>query len=223
MKLRFTPPIKTLLVSLFVFKIVLTLVFLLGPMLSPGVSLLADNAIAQETETAPAAADLGDDPAAAAAPAADAAVAPATEEIKLTLASLEEKRLEIEKEKERLAEEKAHLESLKEELALKIDELSKIRQEVEAELAVKEKQEDEKARLAQEREEAKLKHLVKVYTSMKPRNAAALIDKLDMAVVLKLFSRMKGEQIGKILTYVNVDRAALVSEQLARKAAARSK
>jgi flagellar motility protein MotE (MotC chaperone) len=135
------------------------------------------------------------------------------------LASLEEKRLEIEKEKERLAEQQARLESLKDELTLKIDELARIRQEVEASLAVKEKQEEEKGRLAREREEAKLKHLVKVYSSMKPKNAAALIDKLDMEVVLQLFSKMKGEQIGQILTYVSLDRAALVSERLAHKAA----
>jgi flagellar motility protein MotE (MotC chaperone) len=208
---------KNLLISLFILKIVLTLVFLSAPLLDPTLALLENHAIAQETGVASAEGGVSEGTPAAVDPAA--VPAPATEEIKLTLASLEEKRLEIEKEKERLAEQQARLESLKDELTLKIDELARIRQEVEASLAVKEKQEEEKGRLAREREEAKLKHLVKVYSSMKPKNAAALIDKLDMEVVLQLFSKMKGEQIGQILTYVSLDRAALVSERLAHKAA----
>jgi flagellar motility protein MotE (MotC chaperone) len=217
MKHRFKHPIKPLLIGLFTFKIALTLVFLVVPLVASDVALLGDHAIAQETESAADAADT-------LAPAApETNPGPTAEEVKLTLASLEEKRLEIEKEKERLTEQEARLESLKEELELKIDELARIRKAVEAALAVKEKQETETVRLAREQEEAKLKHLVKVYTSMKPKNAAALIDKLDMEVVLQLFSRMKGQQIGQILTYVSVDRAALVSERLARKGSGRGR
>jgi flagellar motility protein MotE (MotC chaperone) len=208
---------KNLLISLFILKILLTLIFLSAPLLDPTLVLLENHAIAQETRVAAAEGSVSEGTPAEVDPAA--VPAPATEEVKLTLASLEEKRLEIEKEKERLAEQQARLESLKDELTLKIDELARIRQEVEASLAVKEKQEEEKGRLAREQEEAKLKHLVKVYSSMKPKNAAALIDKLDMEVVLQLFSKMKGEQIGQILTYVSLDRAALVSERLAYKAA----
>ncbi|MFY9942282.1 MAG: hypothetical protein WAK57_08920 [Desulfobacterales bacterium] len=217
MKCRCRRAMQNLLISLFILKILLTLVFLSAPLLDPTLVLLENHAIAQETGVVSAEGSVSEGTPAAVDPAA--VPAPATEEVKLTLASLEEKRLEIEKEKERLAEQQARLESLKDELTLKIDELARIRQEVEASLAVKEKQEEEKGRLAREQEEAKLKHLVKVYSSMKPKNAAALIDKLDMEVVLQLFSKMKGEQIGQILTYVSLDRAALVSERLAHKAA----
>ncbi|MFO7494430.1 MAG: hypothetical protein R6X05_02200 [Desulfobacterales bacterium] len=218
MKHRFQRAMKTLLVSLFIFKIFLTVAFLAAPLVVPGVALLDDHAIAQEAAAPAVAADLARDTRTGEAREAEAASGSAAEAVKLTLLSLEEKRLEIEKEKERLAEQQARLESLKDELTLKIDELARIRQEVEASLAVKEKQEEEKVRLVREQEEAKLKHLVKVYSSMKPKNAAALIDKLDMEVVLQLFSQMKGEQIGQILTYVSLDRAALVSERLAHKA-----
>jgi len=217
MKHRFQDGMKTLLVSLFIFKIFLTVVFLAAPLMVPGVALLEDHAIAQEAAGPAVAADPAAETPTGTAHEAAAAPGAASEAVKATLLSLEEKRLEIEKEKERLAEQQTRLESLKDELTQKIDELARIRQEVEASLAVKEKQEEEKVRLVREQEEAKLKHLVKVYSSMKPKNAAALIDKLDMEVVLQLFSQMKGEQIGQILTYVSVDRAALVSERLAHK------
>jgi flagellar motility protein MotE (MotC chaperone) len=217
MKHRFQNGMKTLLVSLFIFKIFLTVVFLAASLMAPGVALLEDHAIAQEAAGLAVAADPAAETPTGAAHEAAAAPGAASEAVKATLLSLEEKRLEIEKEKERLAEQQTRLESLKDELTQKIDELTRIRQEVEASLAVKEKQEEEKVRLAHEQEEAKLKQLVKVYSSMKPKNAAALIDKLDMEVVLQLFSQMKGEQIGQILTYVSVDRAALVSERLAHK------
>jgi flagellar motility protein MotE (MotC chaperone) len=221
MKRRRRNAIKNLLVGLLMLKISLTLVFLAAPLWAPDAVLLENHAIAQET-AAPAAKERpsGDTPAGI---DPSTAATPATEEVKLTLASLEEKRLEIEKEKERLSEQQARLESLKDELTLQIDELARIRQEVEASLAVKEQQETEKRRLAREQEEAKLKHLVKVYTSMKPKNAAALIDKLDLDVVLKLFAQMKGEQVGQILSYVSLDRAALVSERLAQNAAGRGR
>lgn len=219
MKHRFQNGMKSLLVSLFIFKIFLTVVFLAVPLMVPGVALLEDHAIAQEAAGPAVTVDPAAETPTGAAREAAAAPGAASEAVKATLLSLEEKRLEIEKEKERLAEQQTRLESLKDELTQKIDELARIRQEVEASLAVKEKQEEEKVRLAREQEEAKLKHLVKVYSSMKPKNAAALIDKLDMEVVLQLFSQMKGEQIGQILTYVSVDRAALVSERLAHKTA----
>ncbi len=209
MKHRFQNGMKTLLVSLFIFKIFLTVVFLAASLMAPGVALLEDHAIAQEAAGLAVAADPAAETPTGAAHEAAAAPGAASEAVKATLLSLEEKRLEIEKEKERLAEQQTRLESLKDELTQKIDELTRIRQEVEASLAVKEKQEEEKVRLAHEQEEAKLKQLVKVYSSMKPKNAAALIDKLDMEVVLQLFSQMKGEQIGQILTYV--------SERLAHK------
>ena len=93
--------------------------------------------------------------------------------------------------------------------------LTKIQKDLETALAQKEAIETEAERKRREAELEKTKQLVKVYTSMKPKTAAALIDKLDMDVSLKLFALMKGEQIGNILSFVDRDRAAELSERLA--------
>jgi flagellar motility protein MotE (MotC chaperone) len=140
-----------------------------------------------------------------------------SKDARLALHSLEEKRLEIKKEEKRLEKQQAQLESLKRDVEEKIEELSKINQQIEDSLARKEEKEKEQEDRRKEAEESKIKQLVKVYTSMKPKTAAALIEKLDMDVVMKLFSGMKGEQIGMILSYVETNRAAQISEQLAKR------
>lgn len=139
------------------------------------------------------------------------------DEIRGLLEIIETKRLRIEKEKERLEKQQVQLESLKQEIEAKIDKLSKIQQQIEAGLTKKEEQETEQKLQMKQAEASKINRLVKVYTSMKPKTAASLIDKLDMEVVLKLFSRMKGEQIGGILSYVDPTRAAKISECLAQR------
>ena len=63
----------------------------------------------------------------------------------------------------------------------------------------------------------KHKHLIKVYSSMKPQRAAGLIEKLDMKFAVKLLSQMKGEAVGNILSFVELEKAARISEGLAAK------
>jgi flagellar motility protein MotE (MotC chaperone) len=152
-------------------------------------------------------------------PGTKAAVAenPAPDQtISATLSSLEAKRLEIEKEQQQLNAQKAQLEALKRELDAKIDTLAKLQKQIEADLQKRDKLKAQAQNQRSVEEEAKLKQLVKIYTSMKPKTAAALINKLDLDVVLKLFARMKGAQVASILSYADRDRAALISERLAQ-------
>ncbi len=142
---------------------------------------------------------------------------------RLVLHSLEEKRLEIKKKEMNLEKQQAQIEYLKRDVEEKIEELSRIHLQIEASLAKKEQKEKEQEDRRKEAEESKIKQLVKVYTSMKPKVAGALIEKLDIEVVLKLFSGMKGEQIGMILSYVETNRAARISEQLAKRNIAAAK
>jgi flagellar motility protein MotE (MotC chaperone) len=51
---------------------------------------------------------------------------------------------------------------------------------------------------------------------MPPKKAASLIEKLDMNVIISLFSSMKGENVGQILPYVSAEKAAAISERLAK-------
>jgi flagellar motility protein MotE (MotC chaperone) len=52
---------------------------------------------------------------------------------------------------------------------------------------------------------------------MKPQKAASLVEKLDMGFAVELLSKMKGEAVGKILSAVNTEKAARISEKLAEK------
>ncbi|MDJ0830857.1 MAG: hypothetical protein QNI92_13465 [Desulfobacterales bacterium] len=141
-------------------------------------------------------------------------------ELSSRLFALEEKRQRLKKEENRLNAQRKQLEELKKEIEQKIGELAQIQQQIESTLERRQAAQTEVEQRQKLAQEAKIKRLVKVYTSMKPKTAAALIEKMDMDVVLKLFARMKGEQIGSILTYVNRDRAAKISELLAPKSSA---
>lgn len=60
----------------------------------------------------------------------------------------------------------------------------------------------------------KVKHLVAVYTNMKSKNAASVIEKLDMELAVKILSGMNGRKAGEILGYVEPAKAAKISQAL---------
>lgn len=119
--------------------------------------------------------------------------------------TLEHKRLQIEKERRELKQERERLDALKEDIAGKLVRLAEIQAEIQTKL-------DEKKAIREER----VKHLIQIYTTMPPKKAAALIDKLEMDVIVSLFSRMKGDNVGQILPYVSPEKAANISERLAK-------
>ena len=116
------------------------------------------------------------------------------------------KKLEIEMEEKRIAAKKAELLSIQDEINKKIAKLSQLRDEIKSEVTKK-----------KTAEEQKLKHLIKVYSAMKPQNAAELIEKLDIKLAIALMSKMKGDAVGKILSFVKIEKAAEISEGLVKK------
>ena len=52
---------------------------------------------------------------------------------------------------------------------------------------------------------------------MKPQNAAELIEKLDIKLAIELMSKMKGDAVGKILSFVKIEKAAEISEGLVKR------
>jgi flagellar motility protein MotE (MotC chaperone) len=139
------------------------------------------------------------------------------EDIRAIMETLERKRKALQEDEARLKKERANLDNLKLEIEGKIAELTEVQKKIEEDL-------NQKAALALQQEKKiddaelqKIKQLVKVYSSMKPKNAAAIVDKMDMNVVFQVFSNMKGEQVGEILSYVNQERAAKISEWLVTK------
>lgn len=127
----------------------------------------------------------------------------AAEEEEIDLDFLITRKAELEKEKEGLEKKKAELLAIQEEINNKIVVLTQLRNEIRSEMTRKKTFEDKK-----------VKHLIKAYSAMKPKSAASLIEKLEMEFALELLSRMKGDIVGKILTYVNVEKAAKISEAL---------
>ncbi len=136
-------------------------------------------------------------------------------EIQAMMNQIEARRMQLAEEENRIKNERDQLEQLKLDIDIKLDEMKAVQAKIEeglarkAQLAAQEQQQKSVA------EAAKLKQLVKVYSSMSPKKAAGIIDKLDMKVIYEVFSNMKGEEIGQILSYVSGERAAKITERLA--------
>jgi len=98
-------------------------------------------------------------------------------------------------------------------------ELKSLEQQVDAKLA---QMQDLEARIktmlkdAQGMKDEKLRHLVDVYTNMKAKQAAAVLETLDEKIAVRILAGMRGRQAGEILTYVQAEKAAKLSEALTR-------
>ena len=58
---------------------------------------------------------------------------------------------------------------------------------------------------------------MKVYETMKPRDAASIFNDMDMPVLLQVVDRMKDTKVSPVLAAMQPDRARLVTTQLAAK------
>lgn len=169
-------------------------------------------------DTAKAAEDLPDPPSLPQQPAPDKTPAPSlasdpsldpeqrifsTAEIEV-LQSLARRREEIEKREQQLAQQEALLKAAEQEVDNKIAELNKLRGEIEGLLGQQSEMEDER-----------ILSLVKIYENMKPKEAAAIFNTLDMDVLLSVISRMAERRSSPILANMEPERARLVTIRLA--------
>jgi flagellar motility protein MotE (MotC chaperone) len=106
---------------------------------------------------------------------------------------------EFRRQSEELERKRAELLAIQEELTKKLATLTELRNEIRA------------------ADQAKMKHLIKAYSAMKAQKAASLVEKLDTAFAIELLSQMKGEVVGDILSFVKVEKAARISQGLARR------
>lgn len=104
-------------------------------------------------------------------------------------------------------------------LSRREQELKSLEQQVDAKLA---QMQDLEARIktmlkdAQGMKDEKLRHLVDVYTNMKAKQAAAVLETLDEKIAVRILAGMRGRQAGEILTFVQAEKAAKLSEALTR-------
>jgi flagellar motility protein MotE (MotC chaperone) len=127
-------------------------------------------------------------------------------EVNIDLDSFLAKQAELREQEQELEKKREELLAIQKEIDNKIAELTRLRNEIKDMMAKKETVEQDKIR-----------HLIKVYSAMKPQKAASLVEKLDMTFAIELLSRMKGEVVGNILSFVNVEKAAKISEALGKR------
>ncbi|MFC1823554.1 MotE family protein [Thermodesulfobacteriota bacterium] len=64
--------------------------------------------------------------------------------------------------------------------------------------------------------DAKINHLVALYSAMDPVKAAAIMDKLKIDIIVRILANMKGKSAGKILAMMEPERGAVISEKLSQ-------
>lgn len=111
------------------------------------------------------------------------------------------------------------------ELARQEQQLKNLEKELDAKLARMTQVEGSLKKMldeAKELRDSKLKHLIDVYSNMKSKQAAAVLETLDEDIAVRILAGMRGRQAGEILTYVKAEKAAKLSEALTRFQAAQA-
>lgn len=124
----------------------------------------------------------------------------------LEVSRMQAQREDLKRREQAIAAQKADLEKLQASLDERIKTLRRLRNEIRAEQEKK-----------QQIQTAKLKHLIKAYSAMKPQSAASLIENMDTQFAVQVFSKMKGAAVGQILSHVAVKKATEISENLLKK------
>jgi flagellar motility protein MotE (MotC chaperone) len=154
------------------------------------------------TPSGPAAA-----PAAAPTPAAEAP-SPAEgrgEAERALLEALRGRRQELDRRGEELAQRELLLAAAERRFQERVEEMRALQARLEAEL-----------RARDQREEAGIRQLVRVYEAMRPRDAAIILDELEMPVVLQVLDRMREAKAAPVLAAMRPDRARAVTAELSR-------
>ncbi len=117
----------------------------------------------------------------------------------------------------RLAEKERRLETRRRELEVEEEVLTKLRDDLDGQLARLEELKQEIAGLLEQvsaEEEARLAKLVAIYEAMKPKQAAAIFDRLELSVLLKVTQRMRETKLAPILARMDPARARQITTEL---------
>jgi len=134
---------------------------------------------------------------------------------KVVLRGLEEKKTMIEKQHKALVQEKKELEVFEDQIDEKLESLKTLKKQIEKDMALLEKKKSLKEQKKEAAYEAKIGRLVKMYAGMKPKNAARIVDKMNLEVAQEIFLRMREASASQILAFVDSEKAAKISERLA--------
>ena len=136
---------------------------------------------------------------------------------KVVLRGLEEKKIGIDKQQKAMEQEKKELDVFKEQIDEKIESLTSLKKQIEGDLVLLDQKKTQKEKEKDAEYEEKIGRLVKMYAGMKPKNAAQIVDKMDLEVAQEIFMRMREASASEILAFVDSEKAAKISERLAFK------
>lgn len=187
-----------------------------GPGIRNGYFFLPlDEALAQDGESAK---DPGGETAEDGEPFQEKAPCPeCPDPAKVVLKGLEEKKQSIEQAQKMLEQEKKDLEKYEEQIDEKLTALETIKKQIQDDLALLEQKKSQRELEQEAAYEDKINRLVKMYSAMKPKNAALIVDKMDLEVAREIFFRMREAAASQILSFVDSEKAAKISERLAFK------
>lgn len=132
------------------------------------------------------------------------AAPPISDSERAILLDLRSRNRELDTQAQSLTAREAAVAAAEKRLAARIDELNSLQKRLEALNA---------ARTAHD--EANWKGLVKLYESMKPRDAATIFNDLDLPVLLPVLDRMNDRKAAAILAIMQPERARMVTAELA--------
>ena len=119
---------------------------------------------------------------------------------------------------EKLSDRRAELEKWENDLEIKQKMIEVSSQKLDGKIAeLKQIQSDTDVLLKSynEQEDAKLKSLVKIYEAMKPKDAAAIFNEMDMDITLDIIDRMAEKKASPIMAAMDTKRARKITEELA--------
>jgi flagellar motility protein MotE (MotC chaperone) len=120
-----------------------------------------------------------------------------------SLSAFQQKEIEIRKKEEQLKDKEERLGRLEKEIEQKVKDLLVLQKEVQAVRIEK-----------QETQNTKVRSLAKIYGTMKPKEAAKLMENLDDKLVMGIIATMTSDEAAAILALMDVKKAAKISEAL---------
>lgn len=173
-----------------------------APVPGPTEPIARPGPMAAQAQSAPAA-PASETPAPAATPPA----APTPEAVaeRAVLEQLRARRAEIEAREQAAMQREVIVAAAERRLSQRIEELSALQSRLEA-----------MERERSQREETGLRGLVRLYEGMRPRDAAAIFDELEMPVLLPIVDRMREARAAPIVAAMRPDRARTLTAELAK-------
>jgi flagellar motility protein MotE (MotC chaperone) len=118
---------------------------------------------------------------------------------------------------QRLAERRQLIETRERELSQKENLLKAAEQRMDQKISQMQEIEKQLQGLVQQydaKKKAEIEQLVKIYTAMKPKDAARIFDDLDMNILVPVVTSMKEAKVAPILSLMKADKARLLTEEM---------